>query len=557
MNETEIRKEVWKGDAVFAAAIFVSAIALFSLEWTSGLAGGISTVGAERVLAGKLPYRDFWTMYAPGHFYLLAFVYYVFGTHLLVEIVAGTIATAAAACSLFLLARKCGGGRVLALVSVAIFLAAIFNAGYYKYLGSYPTSIFLILTGLIFLAAYFRHPRRRSLIFAGVFVGSAIVFKHDVGIYTAAASTLAIAAFHVLRTVDGTPARSWFVFLQELLTYYSAIGLVAIPVYVYFMVVAGSDMLRDLLIFPLTDFPLSRPEIYPGLIPRSIRGGTELKTVVNFFYYLSFTLPFILFVSGLAAGVFAFRKRKPVEFALAVMFCAVFLLHYRAAHVQINTHIISLSIYGSLLGMVFYTTFADFFDGMNGHVRRMAVAAFAGVWLAALLAAPLYVRFMKSGVETEVLRIDKVSGLRVEAEEARHLTELSIMVNELVPRGEPIYVGLNRHDALLTSDPRLYFILDRPNATRHHELHPAITDTRPVQLEMIDDITKKNVRLVVLKHVFSDKEVDEIKADFLKTLPNIGATEMDDHIRDHFIEYRRFGKYAVWVRKGGELPSNR
>jgi hypothetical protein len=553
VSEPNIQNGRWENDAIFAGATFVVTILALSFEWTNGLAGGISSVGAERVLAGEVPYSDFWTMYAPGHYYLLSVVYYIFGTHLIVEIIAGTVATAAGASSLFLLARKCGGGTILSLGSVAVFLAAMFNTEYYKYPGSYPTSIFLILTGLNFLALYFRDKRRRCLVLTGIFVGAAIVFKHDVGIYTTIFSTLGIITFSTLRRLEEDPRGSFFAFVPQLLVYYSTIGVIAIPVYGIFLAVAGSDMVRDLLIFPLTDFPFSRPEIYPGLIPRSIRGGTQLKTAVNFFYYLSFTVPFMLFLCGLVAGVLAYRKRQAVGFALAVIFCAAFLLHYRAAHVQINTHIISLSIYGSLLGILFYSIFTSSVDRLRVYVRRLAASALGFVWLAALMAAPAYSRYLKSGVEMEVLRIEKVDGLSIEADEARNLTELSNLVNEIVPRGEPIYAGLNRHDALLIGDARLYFILDRPSATRYHELHPAITDTRPIQLEMINGITRKNVRLIVRKHIFSDEEVDKIKADFLKTLPNIGATEMDDHIRDQFFEYRRFGKYAVWLRKGSEI----
>src|SRR4029434_508065 len=59
---------------------------------------GKIVVGAERILEGEIPYRDFWTMYAPGQFYLLALMFKIFGTHLLVEVIATSIVCAAAAC---------------------------------------------------------------------------------------------------------------------------------------------------------------------------------------------------------------------------------------------------------------------------------------------------------------------------------------------------------------------------------------------------------------------------------------------------------------------------
>ncbi len=40
---------------------------------------GLVLVGAERVFNGEVPYRDFWTMYGPGQFYLTSLLYSLFG----------------------------------------------------------------------------------------------------------------------------------------------------------------------------------------------------------------------------------------------------------------------------------------------------------------------------------------------------------------------------------------------------------------------------------------------------------------------------------------------
>ena len=46
---------------------------------------GIVVVGAWRVMHGDIPYRDFWTIYAPGQFYLLAALFRLVGPSLLAE----------------------------------------------------------------------------------------------------------------------------------------------------------------------------------------------------------------------------------------------------------------------------------------------------------------------------------------------------------------------------------------------------------------------------------------------------------------------------------------
>lgn len=534
-------------DVIIAGAIFLLTIVLFSFDWTNGLAGGVSSVGAERVLAGEIPYRDFWTMYAPGHFYLLALIFYLFGTHLLVEIISATVVTAAAASSLYLLTRKCDGSMILGVVSVAIFLAAMLNTGYYRYFGSYPITILLVFLSLYCLISYLYNMQPRYLFLAGLLVGAAIVTKHDVGIYTAIFSTAGLAAHHFISR-GSSDSGSQPSFLLSSMRYCAGVALLSLPVYLYFLFAAGNDMVRDLLIFPLSDFPLSRPEYYPGVIPRSIRGGSNLKTLHNFVNYLCFNIPLFFAILGLASAVVTYRKRRAIEFALAVMFLFAFALHYNAAHVQINTHIISLSVYGALLGLLSLRVFRDWYEHFGNRKLWIIGTACVGVWLTSLLAAPVYSRYLVWDHQISVLELPKVSGLRVESEEADHYRQLAALVNEHVSPGKPIYVGLNRHDALLIGDTGLYFILDRPSATRHHELHPAITDTRPVQREMIEDIKNKNVRLIVRKTIFNDEKVDEIKADFLKTLPNIGATELDDYIRDNYHEIKQFDKYSVLLK---------
>ena len=55
---------------------------------------GIILVGAENILRGHLPYRDFWTMYEPGQFYLASWLFNIFGTQDVVLRAIGFVAKA-------------------------------------------------------------------------------------------------------------------------------------------------------------------------------------------------------------------------------------------------------------------------------------------------------------------------------------------------------------------------------------------------------------------------------------------------------------------------------
>lgn len=550
INNSFTSHSVGQKEVVYLLSVFGAAFALFSLDWFNGLpAGGVPSVGAERVLAGDLPYRDFWTMYAPGHFYLLAFVYRLFGTTYLVETVAATVFCATTTCLCYWLARNLGSKRLLALGGAAVFLAATYNKGYHKNLGSYPTASLFLLLELNCLVLHYKTGRRNWLFGTGLAAGAIVIFKHDVGAYTGIAAVLGLLVFYLVQRFRTNTSESLTSLLLKIVLYSAAAAAIVFPVLAYFSWLAWPDMVRNLVTFPLGDFPFSRPETYPGLLPMNLLDESRIQTVENFCRYLMFALPFLWFLLGIATIGLAILKRQPEIAALATTFCVAYAFHYSAAHVQINTHIISMSVYGALLGALFWQFAQTAYNIKPTTVRRFLAFGLAMVWLLSLAAAPLYKRWVVRNKPVAELTLPKVAGVKLPAEDARNLTNLAEFVNTAIPPDQPIFIGVHRHDIVIFGDVMAYFILNRRSATRYQELHPAITDTAPIQREIINDLERQKLPLLVLKQMFPDDVLDAVKRDFLKNLPNIGATELDHYIREHYVEVRRFGLSQVWLRK--------
>ena len=535
-------------DALLSVTLFLVVMGLYSLTWFQGLSTGVSTIGAERVLRGEIPYRDFWTMYAPGHFYLLALLFRIFGSHILVETVAASAVCAAAAVVLYRLVINLASNRFAAIACAAIFVAATLNTGYYKFLGSYPPAILSILIALNLMVLHYKTERLGYLVAAGLATGAAVAFKHDVGGYTAVAILAGLIVHPLLRpagTADRVRAS-----LVKMTFYCAGVAGIVLPLAVCFAVVAGWDVLQDLIIFPLTDFRFSRGEHYPSVFEFNIHGRSFLHSLSKLFIYINFTLPFALFIMGLVATGLAARRHKPIHAALGITFSAAYLLHYSAAHVQINTHIISMSLYAALSCVIFFDLLENEFGFRRRPMTVLITAAFAGGWFLSLVADPADKAWTAHKKLTTELKLAKVSGQKVSPQLVGFYGELLPFVDKHIPPDGHVFVGLHRHDVVVVgANAHDYFILDRPIASRYHELHPAIVDTAVVQREIIRDLRDKNVSLIILKRIFSDAALDSLKREFRKNLPKVGATDLDDFIRANYVQVKEIHGNAIWKRK--------
>jgi hypothetical protein len=405
----------------------------------------------------------------------------------------------------------------------------------------------LILIALNLIVLYYNNGRIGYIVSAGLATGAAMVFKHDIGGYTAIAIVTGLSAYHLSEPAKKqNRARAW---LREAGAYFAGIAVIVLPPLIYFTISAGQDMLRDLVIFPLTDFRFARPEGYPGLLPTGIFNESRTVMLKNLFKYVNFTIPFLLFLVGLVAVGLAVRKRNHKSIGLGVTFAAAFFLHYLAAHVQINTHIITMTVYAFCLGAIFDRLTMRRWALRQPMLARFLILTLTAGWLLTLLLVPAYALWNDRKQATVKLEMARVSGFRVLPEEARTFTELLAYLDARIPQQQKLFVGLHRHDVLITGDVMIYFLLGRPNATRYQELHPAITDTAKVQQEIIHALQSDDVSLIILKHIYSDRTLERAKSNFLKNLPCIGATDLDEFIRKNYAEVRKFGPYEVWERR--------
>jgi hypothetical protein len=154
---------------------------------------GFALFGAARVLSGDVPYRDFWTVYAPGQFYVLAGLFQLFGTTVLVERLWDTTARAAVVLGVYLVTAMLTTRRTALwpCIVVTLWLAA---ADYYGY-AIFP-ALALVLGGTWCLLRYAAGAAPRWLPASGGLVGLATLFRHDVGCTRSSAWASSACCWH-------------------------------------------------------------------------------------------------------------------------------------------------------------------------------------------------------------------------------------------------------------------------------------------------------------------------------------------------------------------------
>jgi hypothetical protein len=260
---------------------------------------------------------------------------------------------------------------------------------------------------------------------------------------------------------------------------------------------------------------------------------------------------------GVLGVLLAGRHRPPTASALAVAFALGFALHRNAASVQINTHIVSMTLYGVALGALGAAALAR---GVRrpGVARGLAAAA-AVAWLGVVAAEPLWkLRWaVPARADRVTTDIPGLAGIALLPADARDLEELRALVARYVPPGAPLFVGEHRHDMVIVGDTRLYFALGRPSATRYHELHPGVVNTPEVQAEMIRDLERQRVALVIRRRRFDDAVLDAALERLRRGMPRAGATALDAHLDRAYVPLAQIGRFEVLRRRepGAEPPA--
>jgi len=509
-------------------------------------------VSAMRVAQGEVLHRDFYEIYGPAQFYVLAGLFKLFGTSILVDRVWDTIVRAMIVTVAFLIVQR-GGARREGLFAAGLVLIWLCFLGYYAYT-VFPALLFALLAALCLLPVFEDRRSPPRLFGSGLCIGVTVLFRYDVGFYTFAALTLVTAGYVLSRPLPlGVRVAD---LLRVLLPIYLGLGIVCIPVAVAY-VSSGmlQDFLFDVVYFPAQAYRRMRAMPFPDL--ETLRAvPTQIGVYLPFFVWLS-ALSTVLFRRRSPGSPEAIAARPWITLLLGVL-SALFYLKglVRPALIQLALSIVPALMLSAMLlqakrrspdrlpaiaaawaglAIVLLPTFVATAQDGYAMVQNAIWMTQRSTWSAATADTP-----------ADLASCRPVSGLqRVACFEIDQARADAIRYVEAHTRpNDVIFVGLSRHDRILGNDLLFYFVGGWIPATKWHHFDSGLQSNKEIQTAMIGELQAAKPPYVVLESEWED--FDEPNESAVSS----GVKLLDDFLRSNFQPVQVFGKLTVLQAMG-------
>lgn len=531
--------------AEFLVAVLLQALIMGFHAWTYD--EGLSLYGALRVLHGQIPYRDFWTMYPPGEFYLLAGIFHVFGVTVLCDRVLFILILAVTTVAIiYILDRLTARFWLSRAAALAILLWLSMRPAY-----GFPVypAMALILVATACIVKRWQGGGSRQAWTAGLLVGLAALFRHDLALYALVALAGASVVYQ-LRVPRGE--RTGFAGADAVRLLLGS-AVVVLPVLVLLLIyVPAHDLYYSLLYTPGVVYPKVRSLPFPTL--RQVLHGflhpiTPDEPGPGNLEYNIVWLPVLAVLSALPLMVSEFRRTRMERMKATGVLALTLLtgLLFLKGIVRVSpVHMIP----GVVPAFMLLACLVALLPEGSGLFRVCVLVSAA--WAVFCLLAPVrtaYYAFrhnlrMYRGSDPALARachpeagLERLRCVFIPDEDRQ---AIAFVQSESRP-DEAIFVGVPRYDILHESQIQVYFLAAREAGTKWYDLHPGVETTAPIQEEMVRELDRNHVRIVV-----QDDESFPVEPNMSRF--SSGVNLLGDYIGRNYTVQRRFGDLEVLER---------
>lgn len=503
---------------------------------------GFIVTGAMLVNDGRLPYRDFYSIYGPAQYYLTASIFSFFGEELRFAHYLHIALLSSLGILIYELAVRATNETSSALLLILVYVGLVRFA---EPSVGYPaiTATVLLASSALSLHKWVNSGKITSLIQTSFLVGMVGLFRWDFGIFSllALSITLLFQGIHKSRSGQNILLMTWL--LTSLFIPILILSIAYIPLLAIFS--STGQWYKEVLVYSITELSKWRNLEYIRPAFFGILSGTPWMFVQSTFMLVWATLPLLASIVGIVTGVKALDRRRAMpskESGLVLIvylsFLCLFLLNQLRVRPNLNQGFPSMSITLPLLALLW-----NFYMHKISHGRLLALLLKAsGIFFfigIILLEGGPKAFFGYENPSLIPFDTPRTEGIRIRTENATYIDLVKYVKSKTSP-GEYIYSGVQDHSRLFVNDALLYFLVDRPPADRFMELEPGISNTQKGQEEIISALKQRNVRLIVLGNILSHEAN--------QTSVSNEITTLDEYIRANFYFDRQFGNRAVFIR---------
>jgi hypothetical protein len=516
---------------------------------------GLVLTGAMRVAAGQLPHRDFYSLYGPAQFYILAGLFKLFGESLLVERIFDFFMKALVVTSVYAIASSYCRRSIAACTSIitVLWLFGLNGSGS----TIIPVSLLNLIGSALILPVFLRSISTRRMFAAGTVAGVATLFRYDTGVALLGIHACAIAIAIYFR-FNGISKRL-SIFASTFWPYLLGFALLTLPPALYYLSVAPlAPLVHDMILYPAKYYHAGRNLPFPGIY---------LKGLENLGIYLPLAIVGISLYAVVgsrlgARGNRAFSSQSISEeqkwHGFLVTFGLLALVMYFKGLVRVSIPQMYLSIVPSLL------LIAVLFQHRLTFPRLVRISIICVVWLSVLAAVwstlhaakSLYVlhlsmpesmlssaRRASPEIQTTWCKIKNplTKGFCFLPEDDR-IRAIEFIGSHTRP-GQQLYVGVSNHDRIFANDNLIYFATQRLPATKWSELDPDLENRYDIQTQMVHELERNAPPYIVLDSEFESvhEQNDSSKSS--------GVTLLDEYIHNKYQPIETFGIMSIWQRR--------
>ena len=480
--------------------------------------------GAFRVLNGDIPSKDFYANYGPAQFYVLAGLFRLFGTNVLTAriydaAVSGMIVTAVH----FLFGRLYPSWFA---ASCALSIAALLLV-FQSHGSTLSVCILFTLLAAVKLSSLLASDSGKlAYLPVSISIAGVLQFRYDLAIIAAAAYALSIIVVHSIKARD-----SGIDYLHSLRTVLAILlVLVTVPVMILLWLVEAGILVpavKDLLDYSGSNYVAMRSLPFPGpwqLLQSPIHG---------------LAVYFPLAAVSLASFTMVRARREPQLFRTdrevisIIVFIIVTCCFFSKGWVRTSgEHMLFANV--PAVALVFLCLHRLMSLGQL-HTRIVAISLFVFALAFSLnwRSGPLYRNLRHLAIDET---LPTLSGFFIEPD--RMQTARYIAHN--TQTWERIHSATARHDKIFANDVLIYFVTQRMPATRWHHYDPGVQTTRAVQQEIIRDLERNRISLLMRDSTWDDVNEPNMSSE------SSGVHDLDRYLDNNFWQEKESGNIIIF-----------